>query len=323
MIQSTGVGGGRGVAEYPRDLRGRGRSPQRWRWPGGRRVAVSVVINWEEGAERNVLHGDATSESAGCDVADGEARLNARDLRTESMYGFGTRVGAWRLLDLFDGYGIPATVFAAGMAVERYPELAVEFAHRGHEICGHGYRWIDYHGVDEHTEREHIERTVEAITTATGRRPAGWYTGRTSPNTRRLIAEEGGFVYDSDAYDDDVPYWDRSLESPHLVVPYAFDTNDMRFATSPGLSGARQFGDELIDTLDELVADSAAGPSMMSVGLHLRLAGRPARTRSVRRFLDHAVQRSDDVWFARRIDIARWWIDNAGVPAALSEGAGR
>ncbi|WAC57535.1 allantoinase PuuE [Gordonia sp. SL306] len=292
---------------YPRDLRGYAEQPPMWRWPGGKKLAVSVVINWEEGAEHNVLHGDDSSENGGCDVADGRPRFGARDLRTESMYNFGTRVGVWRLLDILDAYRVPASVFACGMAVERYPELAAEFAFRGHEICGHGYRWIDYHGVAEETERDHIARTVDAITSATGRRPLGWYTGRTSPNTRRLVVEHGGLLYDSDAYDDELPYWDSEFGKPHLVLPYAFDTNDMRLATTPGLATGRQFGDELIDTLDELLLGGSEAPRMMSLGLHLRLVGRPARAHAVRRFLEYA-SAHPDVWFARRIDIARWWM---------------
>ncbi|MFW0783552.1 polysaccharide deacetylase family protein [Gordonia sp. CPCC 206044] len=291
---------------YPRDLRGYAEQRPTWRWPKDAQVAVSVVINWEEGAEHNILHGDGSSENAGCDVADGRPRLGSRDLRTESMYNFGTRVGVWRVLDILDEYRVPASVFACGMAVERYPELAAEFAGRGHELCGHGYRWIDYHDVAEDTERDHIARTVAAITAATGDRPRGWYTGRTSPRTRRLVVEEGGFVYDSDAYDDELPYVDPTFGRAHLVVPYAFDTNDMRFATTPGWTRGRDLADELIDTLDELVAGHSDSPRMMSVGLHLRLVGRPARSRALRRFLDYATSHPQ-VWFGTRIDIARWW----------------
>ncbi|MYR07789.1 polysaccharide deacetylase family protein [Gordonia sp. SID5947] len=311
---------------YPRDLRGYAADRPAWRWPEGKRIAVSVVINWEEGAEHNILHGDDVSENTGCDVGDGRPRERSRDLRTESMYNFGTRVGVWRLLDILDAHNVPATVFACGMAVERYPELAAAMTRRGHELCGHGYRWIDYHDVDEATERAHIARTVSAMTAATGHRPLGWYTGRTSPNTRRLVIEEGGFVYDSDAYDDELPYGENSFGTSHVVVPYAFDTNDMRFATSPGLATGRQFGDELIDSLDELLADPVESPRMMSIGLHLRLAGRPARAHAVRRFLEYATSHPE-VWFARRIDIARWWMAHESEHAVstdhMNQGADR
>lgn len=300
--------------DYPRDLRGYGGQPPSITWPDGKRVAISIVVNWEEGAEHNILHGDEYSENTACDVTDGRARIGARDLRTESMYEYGTSVGAWRLLDILGQYDIPATVFACGMSVERYPDLAAEFARRGHELCGHGYRWIDYHDIDEHTERDHIARTIAAITDATGQRPRGWYTGRLSANTRRLVIEDGGFAYDSDSYRDELPYWDHAHGAPHLVIPYAFDTNDMRLVSTPGLATGRQFAGELIDTLDELLEGPSEAPRMMSVGLHLRLAGRPARARAVREFLSYARSRPE-VWFARRIDVADWWMTQPATAA--------
>jgi allantoinase len=237
---------------YPRDLAGYGARPPHPRWPGGARIAVSVVLNWEEGGETNVLHGDASSEAAGSDVVDARPVAGERDLRTESMFEYGSRAGVWRLRRVLAARGVPATVFAVGMAVERTPEVIVALAADGHEICPHGYRWIDYAGVDEDTERVHLAQTVEAIRRVTGERPVGWYTGRMSGNTRRLVAEDGGFLYDSDDYSDDLPFWTRVNGRPHLVVPYSLDVNDMRFVGSPGFAHGGDFLSYATDTFDQL-----------------------------------------------------------------------
>ncbi|MBF4161975.1 allantoinase PuuE [Nocardioides acrostichi] len=295
------------ISGYPRDLVGYGSRPPQARWPGGARVAVSVVVNVEEGSERAVIHGDEESENGVNDVIGAEP-FAGRDLRVESMFEYGARAGAWRLLRILDEAAVPATVFAVGMAVERHPDLVASFAEAGHEICGHGYRWADYRHIGEATERDHIRRTVAAIETATGARPVGWYTGRTSLNTRRLVVEEGGFLYDSDAYNDDLPYWVQVSGRPHLVLPYSFDTNDMRYVSPAGFGSVEDFVAQVIATFEELYAEGAQAPRMMSIGLHTRLAGRPGRAHALRRVLDHLASH-DGVWFARRIDIARHWAE--------------
>jgi putative urate catabolism protein len=299
---------------YPRDLAGYGPWPPHPRWPGGARIAVSVVVNWEEGGETNVLHGDATSEAASNDVVDARPRPGVRDLRTESMFEYGSRAGVWRLRRILAERGIPATVFAVGMAVERSPEVVAALAADGHEICPHGYRWLDYSGVGTDVERAHIARTVRAIEAVTGERPLGWYTGRMSVHTRQLLVEDGGFVYDSDDYSDDLPFWTRVSGTPHLVIPYSLDVNDMRFVGSPGFANGGQFSDYVRDTFDQLYEEGAQLPRMMSVGLHCRLAGRPGRARAVARLLDHMAAH-DGVWFARRIDIAQHWLKHHPPPA--------
>lgn len=291
---------------YPRDLVGYGEHPPDAAWPGGARLAVSIVLNWEEGAENTVLHGDAGSEWNVTDIGDHQPYPGGRDLRVESVFEYGARAGVWRVLRLLQDRSVPATVFACGMAVERAPELAARMTALGHEICAHGYRWIDYRLVDVDTERRHIQRTVAAIECATGRRPVGWYTGRTSLNTRPLVIEAGGFTYDSDDYSDDLPYWKSVGGRPHLVIPYSLDTNDMRFVTSAGFTTSHQFFDYLRDAFDVLYAEGAAAPKMMSVGLHCRLVGRPARSAAVAKFLDYAAGHVG-VWFATRAQIADHW----------------
>jgi putative urate catabolism protein len=292
--------------EYPRDLRGYGANPPDPRWPGDARVALQFVLNFEEGGENCILHGDPASEAFLSEIANAEPREGVRHMSMESVYEYGSRRGVWRLKALFERYGVPLTVFAVGMAVERNPEPVRALFEGGHEICGHGYRWIDYQYVDVATEREHLHRAVAAISAVTGERPLGWYTGRTSPNTRALVVEEGGFLYDADDYSDDLPFWDRRHGRPQLVVPYTLDVNDMRFATSPGFTSAAQFFQYLKDTFDVLYAEGARSPKMMSVGLHCRLAGRPGRLAAVERFLRY-VKTHDEVWLCRRVDIARHW----------------
>jgi putative urate catabolism protein len=303
---------------YPRDLAGYGPVPPDPRWPGAARVAVSVVVNWEEGGERNILHGDDSSEAAVNDVVDAVPRLGARDPRVESMFEYGSRAGVWRLLRLLRERDLPATVFAVGMAVERSPGIVRRMAAEGHEICAHGYRWIDYQALDAETERAHVARAVDAIEQATGRRPRGWYTGRTSENTRRLVVEEGGFRYDSDDYSDDLPFWTAVAGRQHLVIPYTLDVNDMRFVGPAGFATGGEFFDYARDTFDQLYAEGASAPKMMSIGLHCRLAGRPGRARAVGRLLDH-IRGHDQVWFARRIDIARHWSREHPPPGPVGQ----
>jgi putative urate catabolism protein len=291
---------------YPRDLAGYGPNPPNARWPGGARLALQVVLNYEEGGENCVLHGDPASEAFLSEIVGADAREGVRHMSMESIYEYGSRVGVWRLKRLFQRYEIPVTVFAVGMAVERYPDPVQAFHADGHEICSHGYRWIDYQQVPEAVEREHIQRSISALQTAVGERPLGWYTGRSSPNTRRLVVEAGGFLYDADDYNDDLPHWNYDYGKPHLVIPYTLDVNDMRFATSQGFNSGEQFYQYLKDSFDVLRSEGEATPRMMSVGLHCRLAGRPGRVAALERFLRYA-RTFDDVWFCRRVDIARHW----------------
>lgn len=290
---------------YPRDLVGYANNPPHANWPGMARLAVQFVLNYEEGAENCILHGDRASEAYLSEILT-EPYPGMRHLTMESTYEYGSRVGAWRLLNLFDRHAIPLTIFAVGMAVERHPELVRHMAALGHEICAHGYRWINYQHVDEATEREHIGKAIRAIADATGERPLGWFTGRNTVNTRRLVVEEGGFLYDADDYNDDLPHWTVVDRRPHLVVPYTLDANDMRFATAQGFTCGDQFFDYLRDTFDVLYAESSETQRMMSIGLHCRLAGRPGRIAALDRFVRHAKSHAD-VWFCRRIDIARHW----------------
>ena len=295
---------------YPRDLIGYGRTPPLADWPGGARVAVQFVLNYEEGAESSVLHGDRESERFLSDIVGAEA-YPARHMSMESLYEYGSRVGVWRLLREFEQRALPLTVFGVAMALERHQDLTLALVQLGHEIAAHGWRWIHYQNVDETTEAEHVRLCVQAIRRLTGSAPLGWYTGRDSPNTRRLIVEHGGFLYDSDYYGDDLPLWTMVRKNgavvPHLVIPYALDTNDMRFATAQGFSTAEHFYGYLRDAFDVLYAEGEQAPRMMSVGMHCRLLGRPGRFRALQRFLDH-IEAHDRVWVCRRIDIARHWI---------------
>jgi allantoinase len=292
---------------YPRDLVGYGRNPPDPRWPGGARLALSVVVNYEEGAERSVLHGDAESETFLQEVIGLPPVPGARNMQVESMYEYGTRVGFWRLMRIFAERRIKTTFWAVAMALERHPDAAAAMVEAGHEVASHGWRWIDYQQVPEEIERDHMRRAVETITRLTGTRPVGWYTGRNSPNTRRLVVEDGGFLYDSDAYDDDLPYWTEVGGKSHLVVPYTLDQNDMQFASPGGFATGDEWFAYVRDAFDLLYAEGAQRPRMMSVGLHLRLIGRPGRAGALVKFLDH-VQRHDRVWITRRVDIARHWI---------------
>ncbi|HUQ27993.1 MAG TPA: allantoinase PuuE [Usitatibacter sp.] len=291
---------------YPRDLVGYGAHPPHADWPDGARVALQFVLNYEEGAENSVLHGDAGSEAFLSEIVGATSLKGARHMNMESLYEYGSRAGVWRILRLFRERNLPLTIFAVAMALERNRDAAAAFVEDGHEIASHGWRWIDYHGMAEATEREHIARAVEAIRSLTGERPLGWYTGRTSENTRRLVAEHGGFLYDADSYADDLPYWEMVAGKPQLIVPYTLDTNDMRFATPQGFNTGEQFFTYLRDAFDTLYAEGETAPKMLSIGLHCRLAGRPARLASLARFLDH-VQRHERVWICRRVDIARHW----------------
>ena len=295
---------------YPRDLKGHGRVPPPARWPGNARVALQFVLNFEEGGENSVLHGDAGSEQFLSELFNPPA-FAARHLSMESVYEYGSRVGVWRLLREFERCGLPLTVFGVAMALERCPEVTAAFIELGHEIACHGWRWISYQAVDEATEGEHLARAMSIIERLSGQRPLGWYTGRDSPNTRRLVVEHGGFEYDSDHYGDELPFWLQVKKrdgavAPHLVVPYTLDCNDMRFALPQGFSQGDDFFAYLRDAFDVHYAEGDERPAMMSIGMHCRLLGRPGRLRGLQRFLDH-VASHDRVWIARRIDIARHW----------------
>jgi putative urate catabolism protein len=294
---------------YPRDLAGYGANPPAARWPGDARLALQIVLNYEEGGENCILHGDAAAEAFLSEIVGAQAREGVRHMSMESIYEYGSRVGVWRLERLMRQHQVPLTVFAIGMAVERNPEPVLALYEAGHEICSHGYRWIDYQYVDESTERAHMEKAIRAIEHATGERPVGWYTGRTSPNTRKLVIEEGGFLYDADDYNDDLPWWDMRYGRPHLVIPYTLDVNDMRFATPQGFNSGAQFYQYLKDSFDVLYTESERTPRMMSVGLHCRLAGRPGRFAALERFIRYA-RTFDDVWWCRRVDIAKHWRQN-------------
>ena len=290
-------------SDYPRDMSGYGQRPPDAEWPNAARTAVQFVVNYEEGGENCVLHGDAASEAFLSEIVGAQAIPGLRHMNMESLYEYGSRAGFWRLHRLFTERTIPVTVFAVAMALERNPEVVTAMKAAGWEIASHGYRWTDYQFIDEATERKHLRRAIETHERVSGARPSGWYLGRCSPNSHRIAAEEGSFVYNADSYADDLPYWDYSFETPQLMVPYTLDANDMRFATPQGFNSGTQFFDYLKDTFDVLHAE---GGRMMSVGLHCRLAGRPGRAAAVARFVDY-VASHDDAWVATRLDIANHW----------------
>jgi allantoinase len=289
-----------------RDLVGYGARPPYPRWPGEARVAVQFVVNIEEGAELCILNGDDRSESYLHELPGRPSRMGERDLSVEGMYEYGSRAGVWRILELFRARDLPFTAFAVGQALELNPEIGCALSAAGHEVAGHGYRWIDYRSVSEDEERRHIRLTIEVIERLCGKRPVGWYTGRVSQNTRRLLHDEGGFLYTSDAYNDDLPYWLPGSPS-HLVIPYTLVNNDARYLLSNGFSSGEDFSHLLKDAFNLLWQEGAQHPKMMSVGLHGRISGHPARAMALARFLDY-VQGHDSVWICRREEIARHWM---------------
>jgi putative urate catabolism protein len=295
------------TTDYPRDLIGYGANPPHPRWPNGARIAVSFVLNYEEGGEYCVLHGDAHSEYVLTDVG-GDPIPAARNLNVESIFEYGSRVGFWEIMRLLGERRIDATIYAVGMALERNPAAAAEMARSGLEVACHGQRWIDYQLVPEAVERADILRNAEVITRLVGRRPLGWYAGRPGPNTRRLVVETGGFLYDSDAYNDDLPYWTTVAGQAHLIVPYSFDTNDSRLQRGGDFSTGEDFFGYCRDAFDWLYRCGGEGrPKMMTIGLHNRIIGRPGRIGALARLLDH-IQRHDEVWLCDRSSIARHWI---------------
>lgn len=305
-------------AAYPRDLRGYGRHSLHPHWPNGARIAVQFVLNHEEGAENCVLDGDTASETFLSEIIGAQA-FPMRHMSMESIYEYGARAGLWRVLRAFEKRRLPLTIFAAALALQRHPEALAAYRELNYEIAAHGWRWISYQLIDEATERAHLAQAVAIIKELTGAPPLGWYTGRDSPNTRRLVVEHGGFVYDADSYADDLPYWTRvsaqingtTQQVPHLVVPYTLDTNDMRFAATQGFNSGTQFFDYLQDAFDVLYREGDPqglnAPKMLSIGLHARLVGRPARIAALERFLDYVLDH-EQVWACRRIDIANHWI---------------
>ena len=300
---------------YPRDLVGYGANPPKADWPGKARVAVQFVLNYEEGGENAILHGDSASESFLSEMIGTPALEGVRHMSMESLYEYGSRVGVWRVLDLFRRYDLPLTIFGVTMAMERNPAAVDAFLKAGHEIASHGWRWINYQYVPVAVEREHLQRAIDIHKRLTGERPLGWYTGRTSPNTRKLVIEDGGFIYDADDYNDELPWYDTRYGKPQLVVPYTLDANDMRFAAAQGFNSGEQFYNYLKDAFDVLYAEGQHTPRMLSVGLHCRLVGRPGRLASLERFVRYITDKPR-VWISRRIDIARHW--QKLYPAAMN-----
>lgn len=294
-------------SKYPRNMTGYAQRPPKADWPNKAQIAVQFVINYEEGAENCVLHGDPASEAFLSEIVGAEALADVRHMNMESIYEYGSRVGFWRLYDLFTQQNLPVTVFGVALALERNPEAVAAMKAAEWEIASHGYRWIDYQYMDESLERMHLTLAIETHTRVTGKRPTGWYLGRCSPNTHKLVAEEGGFLYNADSYADDLPYWDKTHgQNAQLIVPYTLDVNDMRFASPQGFNAGDQFYNYLKDSFDSLYSEGVDTPRMLSVGLHCRLVGRPGRIAALRKFVEY-IQGIEGVWVARRIDIANHW----------------
>lgn len=299
------------MTSYPRDLIGYASNPPQANWPGRARIAVQFVLNYEEGGENCVLHGDSHSETFLSEIIGAQAYPD-RHLSMESIYEYGSRAGLWRILKEFERRNLPLTVFGVAMALQRNPEAVAAFKALNHEVACHGLRWIHYQNLPEDLEREHLQQALVIMKQLFGEQPAGWYTGRDSPNTRRLVVDQGGFLYDSDYYGDDLPFWTQVQNSqgeikPHLIVPYTLDSNDMRFAAPQGFNTGDHFFSYLKDAFDVLYAEGEDAPKMLSIGLHCRVIGRPGRFRSLQRFLDY-IESHDRVWVTRRVDIARHWI---------------
>ncbi|WP_025731771.1 allantoinase PuuE [Carnimonas nigrificans] len=301
------------TTQYPRDMRGYAGHPPHAQWPNNAKIAVQFVVNVEEGSENNVLHGDAGSETFLSDIIGAESYKD-RHMSMESLYEYGSRAGFFRIIREFEKRQLPLSAFTVAMALERCPEIAQTLVERGDEIVSHGYRWLHYQHVEPHIEQQHMEQALRIFKEITGSTPLGWYTGRDSPNTRRLVVENGSFLYDSDYYGDDLPLWTEVTVAdgstvPHLVVPYTLDVNDMKFASPGGFNCGDQFFSYLRDAFDVLYAEGDEAPKMMSIGLHPRLIGRPGRFRALQRFLDH-IEAHDRVWVCKRADIARHWIEH-------------
>ena len=299
------------LSNYPRDMTGYGKESIHPNWPNNAKIAVQFVLNYEEGGENSILHGDDASETFLSEIIGAKAYQGARHMSMESLYEYGSRSGVWRILRLFEEFNIPITIFAVGLAIARNRQLADYLVDHNYDICAHGFRWIDYQFVEEEVEREHIKDCISILTEFLGKRPEGWYTGTNSPNTRKLIIEEGGFLYDSDAYDDDLPYWANEFDtdSKHLIIPYTLDVNDMRFASPQGFNSGDQFFNYLKDSFDALYREGETSPKMMSVGMHARILGRPGRIIAMRKFLEY-ISTFDNVWLCSRREIADHWYKN-------------
>jgi allantoinase len=291
-----------------RDLIGYGSNLPKVEWPNKARIAVQIVLNYEEGAENCVLNGDKNSEVFLSEII-GAQPIKGRHMNMESLYEYGSRVGFWRLHNLFQEKKIPITIFGVGMALEKNPEICKAIIEADYEVASHGWRWIDYQNIKKSEEKKHMQLAIKAHTKIFGKRPDGWYTGRCSPNTRDLVMEDGGFLYDSDSYSDDLPYWESRNKKKQLIIPYTLDNNDMRFATSQGFNTGDHFYSYLKDSFDTLYEEGRTNPKMMSVGLHCRLIGKPGRIQSLKKFLDY-IQKHEDIWVCKRVDIAKHWIKN-------------
>jgi putative urate catabolism protein len=294
--------------KYPRDMIGYGSKGPNVIWPNNSRLALQIVLNYEEGAENNVLHGDKCSETFLSEII-GASPIRDRHINMESMYEYGSRRGFWRLHKLFQEKKIPVTIFGVAMALERNPEVCNAIKDGNYEVACHGWRWLDYQNIKKSVEKKHMKQAIKSIKKIFGERPLGWYTGRCSPNTRDLIFNDGGFLYDSDSYSDDLPYWEYKKNKKQLIIPYTLDNNDMRFATNQGFNSGEQFFTYLKDSFDTLYEEGKTHPKMMSVGLHCRLIGRPGRIQSLKKFLDYVLA-FKDIWICKRIDIAKHWIKN-------------
>ena len=292
----------------PRDMIGYGSKNKKIKWPNNARIAVQIVLNYEEGAENCVLNGDKNSEIFLSEII-GAQPVKGRHINMESLYEYGSRAGFWRLHKLFQEKKIPITVFGVGMALEKNPEVCKAIIEAGYEVASHGWRWIDYQNIKKSEEKKHMNLAIKAHTKIFGERPNGWYTGRCSPNTRDLVMEDGGFLYDSDSYSDDLPYWETRNKKKQLIIPYTLDNNDMRFATNQGFNTGDHFFSYLKDSFDALYEEGETSPKMMSVGLHCRLIGKPGRIQSLKKFLDY-ILKHQDVWICKRLDIAKHWIKN-------------
>ena len=286
---------------------GYGSSPPEVKWPNNSKIAVQFVLNYEEGAENCILNGDDASETFLSEIIGALPYQNARHMSMESIYEYGSRAGVWRILDLFRDYEIPITVFGVAKALQKNLFFCDRVLKDNHEICSHGLRWINYNNINENIERAHMKEAIEIQKSICGYRPLGWYTGRTSENTRKLVAEEGGFLYDSDDYSDDLPFWSKVIKKPHLIIPYTLDANDMRFATNQGFNTSDHFFNYLLDSFNTLYEEGNKSPKMMSIGLHCRIIGRPGRFQGLKKFVNY-ISTFDDIWIAKRVDIAKFWI---------------
>ena len=291
-----------------RDIIGYGAKGLKVVWPNNARIAVQIVLNYEEGAESCVLNGDKNSEVFLSEIIDAKP-IKGRHINMESLYEYGSRAGFWRLHKLFQEKKIPITVFGVGMALEKNPEICKAIKEAGYEVASHGWRWIDYQNIKKSEEKKHMKLAIQTHKRIFGERPNGWYTGRCSPNTRDLVMEDGGFLYDSDSYSDDLPYWETRGKKKQLIIPYTLDNNDMRFTTNQGFNTGDHFFTYLKDSFDTLYEEGKTSSKMMSVGLHCRLIGKPGRIQSLKKFLDY-VLKHEDVWLCKRIDIAKHWIKN-------------